>query len=223
MAEPNQADNGLSMAKPPEGVRPQLTGWTGIAPTGIKGLHHAAMRCRNSEETREFYEDFLGLKMVEAMHIKMGDGPGAEHVLHTFFQLDDGSAIAFFDAPKRPFEWKEQSDLDLHMAFEVDSHERMMEYYNKAKARNIEVRGPSDHGFVKSIYIRDPNGYVFELTNVVNKVENHYTRKDAPDPKKILAGFMSEAHGIGDAKAVVAEDTWQKRAADAAAEKQSKL
>jgi catechol-2,3-dioxygenase len=26
------------------------------------------------------------------------------------------------------------------------------------------VRGPVDHGFVRSIYFRDPNGYVVELT-----------------------------------------------------------
>jgi catechol-2,3-dioxygenase len=26
------------------------------------------------------------------------------------------------------------------------------------------VRGPVDHGFVRSIYFRDPNGYVIELT-----------------------------------------------------------
>ncbi|MEC8675457.1 MAG: VOC family protein, partial [Pseudomonadota bacterium] len=25
-------------------------------------------------------------------------------------------------------------------------------------------RGPSDHGFIHSIYFRDPNGYVIELT-----------------------------------------------------------
>ena len=27
-----------------------------------------------------------------------------------------------------------------------------------------EVRGPTDHGFIRSIYLRDPNGYVIELT-----------------------------------------------------------
>ena len=26
------------------------------------------------------------------------------------------------------------------------------------------MRGPVDHGFVRSIYFRDPNGYVIELT-----------------------------------------------------------
>ena len=32
------------------------------------------------------------------------------------------------------------------------------------KAEGIEVRGPVDHGFCRSIYFRDPNGYVVELT-----------------------------------------------------------
>ena len=35
----------------------------------IKGLHHAAYRCRDSEETRKFYEDFLGLPFVAALEI----------------------------------------------------------------------------------------------------------------------------------------------------------
>jgi len=34
----------------------------------------------------------------------------------------------------------------------------------KAKAEGRGVRGPIDHGFVRSIYFRDPNGYVIELT-----------------------------------------------------------
>jgi catechol-2,3-dioxygenase len=34
----------------------------------------------------------------------------------------------------------------------------------KGTARGIETRGISEHGFVRSIYFRDPNGYVIELT-----------------------------------------------------------
>ena len=33
----------------------------------IKGLHHNAYRCRDSEETRKFYEDFLGLELAGAL------------------------------------------------------------------------------------------------------------------------------------------------------------
>ena len=39
----------------------------------------------------------------------------------------------------------------------------------KGKAEGIEVRGPVDHGFVRSIYFRDPNGYVIELTASTGK------------------------------------------------------
>ena len=62
----------------------------------IKGLHHAAFRCRNSEETRAFYEDFLGLPLAGALEIKETKTGRETFVLHSFYQLDDGSNIAFF-------------------------------------------------------------------------------------------------------------------------------
>jgi catechol-2,3-dioxygenase len=34
----------------------------------------------------------------------------------------------------------------------------------QALAAGREVRGIVDHGFIHSIYLRDPNGYVIELT-----------------------------------------------------------
>ena len=36
--------------------------------------------------------------------------------------------------------------------------------FEKGKQAGIETRGISDHGFIDSIYFRDPNGYVIELT-----------------------------------------------------------
>ena len=36
--------------------------------------------------------------------------------------------------------------------------------FARGKAAGIETRGVSDHGFIDSIYFRDPNGYVIELT-----------------------------------------------------------
>jgi catechol 2,3-dioxygenase-like lactoylglutathione lyase family enzyme len=36
----------------------------------VRGLHHAAYRCRDAEQTREFYEDFLGLPLVDAFEIQ---------------------------------------------------------------------------------------------------------------------------------------------------------
>lgn len=129
----------------------------------IKGLHHNAYRCRDTEETRRFYEGFLGLPLAGALRIRESKTGRRTDVLHTFYEMDDGSYLAFFDAPDRPFEFKDQHDYDLHIALEVDNAalQRMLA---KAKAEGREVRGVSDHGFIHSIYFRDPNGYVIELT-----------------------------------------------------------
>lgn len=129
----------------------------------IKGLHHNAYRCRDSEETRAFYEDFLGLPLASALAIKESKTGRAVNALHTFFRLDDGSYLAFFEVPDSPFEFKTQSDFDLHIALEVEP--AVLEtMFAKGKAQGREVRGPSDHGFITSIYFRDPSGYVIELT-----------------------------------------------------------
>jgi catechol 2,3-dioxygenase-like lactoylglutathione lyase family enzyme len=129
----------------------------------IKGLHHNAYRCRDSEETRKFYEDFLGLPLASALPIQTTRTGRQANVLHTFYEMGDGSYLAFFEAPEQPFEFKQQHDFDLHIALEVDR--RMLdEMFARGKAAGIETRGVSDHGFIDSIYFRDPNGYVIELT-----------------------------------------------------------
>src|SRR5204862_5904211 len=70
----------------------------------IKGLHHNAYRCRDSEETRRFYEDFLGLPLVHTLHIEESKTGRETDALHIFFQLDDGSCLALFEVPGRAFE-----------------------------------------------------------------------------------------------------------------------
>ncbi len=135
----------------------------------IKGLHHNAYRCRDSEETRKFYEEFLGLPLAGTLEIKATKTGRATQALHTFYELDDGSYLAFFEAPDRPFEFKAQEDYDLHIALEV-ARDDLHAMFEKGKAMGIETRGISDHGFLDSIYFRDPNGYVIELTA---KRDNH--------------------------------------------------
>jgi len=129
----------------------------------IRGLHHNAYRCRDSEETRKFYEDFLGLPLAEAFEIKQTQTGRKTSVLHSFYQMGDGSFLAFFEAPDRPFEFKEQHDFDLHIALEVDEA-TLRSLFDKGKTSGIHTRGIVDHGFLQSIYFRDPNGYVIELT-----------------------------------------------------------
>ncbi len=128
----------------------------------IKGLHHNAYRCRDSETTRQFYEDFLGMRLAGSLKIDTTVTGRPTNVLHTFYELDDGSYLAFFEAPDMPFEFKDQHDFDLHIALEV-SRDDLQSMFDRGKAEGREIRGVSNHGFIRSIYFRDPNGYVIEL------------------------------------------------------------
>lgn len=148
----------------------------------IQKLHHSAYRCRDSEQTRQFYEDFLGLPLVHAFEIGVSKTGREVEVLHTFYRLTDGSHIAFFEAPAMPFDFKEQHDFDLHIALEVEPSElaRMLE---KGKACGIETRGITNHVGFDSIYFRDPNGYVIELCA---RVESRDTRPDSNLAREVL-------------------------------------
>ena len=130
----------------------------------IKKLHHNAYRCRDSEETRRFYENFLGLPLAGTLEINETKSGRKTETLHTFYRLDDGSYLAFFEAPDMPFEFKAQHDYDLHIALEVEEA-ALHAMLARGKSLGIETRGVSEHGFIHSIYFRDPNGYVIELTS----------------------------------------------------------
>ena len=105
------------------------------------------------------------------------------NTLHAFYAMDDGSALAFFEAPDRPFDFKEQHDFDLHIALEVTQQD-LHHMLAKGKAAGIETRGVADHGFIESIYFRDPNGYVIELT------------AKRPDHDAQVAAAAAKAHAV---------------------------
>ena len=156
----------------------------------IKGLHHNAYRCRDSEETRRFYEDFLGLPLANAFVIRETKSGRRTAVLHSFYRMDDGSCLAFFEAPDRPFAFKKQHDYDLHIALEV-TKETLQKMLEKGRTAGVETRGVADHGFIHSIYFRDPNGYVIELTA---KMPGHDAMMDprTNDARAILDRWQQE-------------------------------
>ena len=115
----------------------------------IRKLHHNAYRCRDSDETRRFYEDFLGLPLVGTLELGETKTGRSTHTLHTFYRMDDGSHLAFFETTDLPFVFKRQHDFDLHIALEVAA-EALQPMLIKGKAAGIETRGPSNHGMVDS-------------------------------------------------------------------------
>ena len=161
----------------------------------LKKLHHNAYRCRDAEETRAFYEDFLGLPLSGALKLQETKTGRPTNALHIFFALEDGSFLAFFEDPDEPFEFKEQRDYDLHIALEVELAQ-LQPMLDKGRAAGFDTRGIADHDFIQSIYFRDPNGYVIELTA---KLPHH---DEAMDPSKndarvILDAWQAAKAGTG--------------------------
>ena len=150
----------------------------------IAGLHHFAWRCKDAEETRHFYEDILGLPLVHLIRSDYVPSTGEYcPYVHIFFQLQDGSYIAFFDlgddtaslpSPNTP-SWVN------HIAFEVSSDEELKTAKERLKTAGIEVIGVTDHHFIHSIYFFDPNGIRLELTVRI-------------DPPEYMAQKKSHAH-----------------------------
>lgn len=157
--------------------------------TRILKLNHAAYRCRDSEETRAFYEDFLGLPLVDAFEINTTMTGRATGVLHSFYAMADGACMAFFEAPDMPFEFSDQHDFDLHIALEVDMA-TLHEMFERGRQAGIETRGISDHGFIHSIYFRDPNGYVVELAAKTGK-----DNVDGVKARRALADWQEAKRG----------------------------
>jgi catechol 2,3-dioxygenase-like lactoylglutathione lyase family enzyme len=133
-----------------------------------KKLHHAAFRCKDAAETVDFYTRVLGLKFSHAMgedHVP-STGRYSPHI-HIFFEMEDGSSIAFFECPNDPGSMKdlESPDWIQHFAFEVESMDALLEARRRMQAHGIEVTGPVNHDdFVESIYFFDPSGHRLELT-----------------------------------------------------------
>ncbi|MEJ8812755.1 VOC family protein [Variovorax ureilyticus] len=150
-----------------------------------KKLHHAAYRCRDARETTTFYTEVLGLKFSHAMgedHVP-STGKYSPHV-HIFFEMEDGSNIAFFECPRDPGNVKDMESPDWiqHFAFEVEDMDTLVKAKADLEAKGLKVVGPTNHDdFISSIYFFDPSGHRLELTT--------RTCRDA----KRLQSFVDEA------------------------------
>ncbi|MGB3626235.1 MAG: VOC family protein [Henriciella sp.] len=165
--------------------------------TPIKGVHHGAFRCRDAEQTRWFYEDVLGLTVEGAVMSETVPGTGDDDpYLHIFFRMANGEYIAFFDAPNSadPSWFKRKESFDMHFAFEVDSEAELDAMQKRINDMGVSALGPVEHGFVKSVYMYDPNGIQIELTVRSDDHDEIFARERA-GLKEELARWTSHTRG----------------------------
>lgn len=132
----------------------------------VQKLNHVAYRCRDAAETMHFYRDILGMKLAHV--ITQDRVPSTQEFAphcHLFFEMQDGSWVAFFDLVNEPqVEQATNPDWAQHLAMEVASLDALEVAHQNLLANDIDVLGPVDHGFIRSIYFYDPSGHRLELT-----------------------------------------------------------
>ncbi|MFC7518065.1 VOC family protein [Herbaspirillum sp. GCM10030257] len=142
----------------------------------VLGLHHFAWRCRDAEETRRFYEDLIGMRLVHV--IKADHVPSTGEYcpyVHIFFEMADGSNIAFFDLGDGQTAQPSQNTPPWvnHIALRLSSLEELAVMKRRLEDAGVDVVGVTDHHFVRSIYFFDPNGFRMEFTVPVGSPEQH--------------------------------------------------
>jgi len=133
----------------------------------VQMLHHVAYRCTDAGETAEFYTKLLGLEYYAAVSEDTVPSTGEKcPYMHIFFAMKDGSCIAFFEVPESPpaLEDTNTPAWVQHLALVVESEEELLERKQALVDARVDVIGPTDHGFCRSIYFHDPSGHRLELT-----------------------------------------------------------
>jgi glyoxylase I family protein len=114
-----------------------------------------------------FYTNVIGLKFAHAIAQDRVPSTQAFSLhLHIFFELGDGSYLAFFELAKAALPQRDPNTPDWvqHLALEVTDEAALSEGKRRLLERGIDVVGPTDHGFCKSIYFFDPSGHRMEMT-----------------------------------------------------------
>ena len=151
-------DKSLAITRTPHGIRPATPG----------RLNHAAYVIRDAEETTRFYRDILGLPLVGfVIDDKVPSTGDPFPYVHLFFELGDGSSLAFFESVGLPEPAKASHpayNVFNHLALDVGTPANVDQWASHLRSHGVEVIGPVDHAVIYSVYFHDPNGIRLELT-----------------------------------------------------------
>ena len=147
--------------------------------TKPNALHHLALSTGDIKGQIAFFSDVLGMELMALywMH-------GAEKTVHGFLKLNDRCAVAFVQTPHN-------KDIERvigvthpgtalnssapgtmqHLALNVDCEDDLLNMRDRIRSRGINVVGPMDHGFCKSIYFAGPEDLSLEISTYTGALD----------------------------------------------------
>ena len=134
------------------------------------GFSHVGLSTLDLDRTRAFWEGMLGFRAVRCDTMTIEEGGQIRHV---FFETGPGQLVAFME-PRGvrgiPTEYDAGINRGLgvpeafyHFAFAVESMEALEAKRAELIAKGVRVTPVVDHEWMKSIYLKDPNGLLLEF------------------------------------------------------------
>jgi glyoxylase I family protein len=130
----------------------------------VRHLHYHAYACWDSAETRHFYEDILGLPLIATVVLEDPLREDGSRYCHTFFEIADGYALAFFEHTSlfHPKDFTARSGLQHRVVLEVEGDATVRQFKRKLDAVGVTNTLLND-GVGLSLRLNDPNGLILEF------------------------------------------------------------
>lgn len=158
------------------------------------GIHHIAIMSADIKSQIEFFSDVLGCELSALF-----DMHGVPGGLHAFMHLSDD---CYFSIVQLPAAAEIPAEIGVthagtgagpcapgtlqHLAFKVDSPERLRAIRDRIRKKGVNVIGPIDHGMCQSIYFGGPENMTLEVA----------TSDAAIDPRAWVDPAVLEKAGI---------------------------
>ncbi len=138
-------------------------------PRAKTSLHHNAYVTEDMEAVRHFYEEIIGYPLVATWAEKTELFGKERTYMHCFFDIGDGSCLAFFQfadrADHEEFGPELQPSGFRHLAMKVDQATQDGIKDRLAAAGISEPQAYIlNHGYCYSLYVFDPSGLLVEFT-----------------------------------------------------------
>ncbi|HKJ02199.1 MAG TPA: VOC family protein [Longimicrobiales bacterium] len=125
-----------------------------------RGFHHITMVATEAPRTLSFYRDLLGLDLVKKT--VNFDDPGAYHLYFGDDGGRPGTILTFFEWPRSPRGRWGVGGVH-HLALGVATPEAQLKWKRRLTDAGVQVSGPLDRGYFKSLYFADPDGQILEI------------------------------------------------------------
>lgn len=157
----------------------------------VKGLHHISLVTSDQELNRRFYTEVLGLRRVKLTVNQ--DDPFHRHLFYADDKGTTGTAITFFEWPELPRGYVGLGSPH-HLSYSVKGVDSLPKWAAWLRAKGVSVEGPLQRDDRLSLYLRDTDGVLLEITaknpdrvspEYLGELESSEVKEVTPDMKLI--------------------------------------